>query len=82
MTPLQISSKLLLICYQIVILFIFGGFIRALYTSWKTYLEEVDRFSKNRLAQFDQIVSICDTLKQMKTHKTQMGKKAIDHHLK
>ncbi|XP_054163435.1 protein nervous wreck-like [Oppia nitens] len=54
----------------------------SLYTSWKTYLEELDKSSKNRLAQFDQLTQICDLLKQIKTRKVQIAKKSIDQHLK
>ncbi|RWS31761.1 SH3 domain containing protein 5-like protein [Leptotrombidium deliense] len=45
-------------------------------------MEEEDKVSKQRLAEFEQLVAACDTLKQMKTHKAQIGKKAIDSHLK
>lgn len=53
-----------------------------MYTAWKTYLEELDKVSKSRLSEFEQIGSICDTLKEMKSHKTSVGKKTIDQHLR
>ncbi|CAG2100177.1 unnamed protein product [Medioppia subpectinata] len=56
--------------------------VKSLYTSWKTYLEETDKSAKNRLQQFEQLVQICDLLKQIKTRKLQISKKSIDQHLK
>ncbi|RWS17284.1 SH3 domain containing protein 5-like protein [Dinothrombium tinctorium] len=56
--------------------------IKSLYTVWKQYMEDLDKVSKQRLNEFEQIASACETLKQMKTHKAQIGKKAIDLHLK
>lgn len=55
---------------------------RSLYTSWKTYLEEMDKFTKNRLTQFEQLVQICDLLKQIRSRKIQISKKSMDQHLK
>ena len=57
-------------------------YFRTLYTAWKTYIDEVDKYSKNRLAQYENYGAICDNLKEMKTHKVKIGKKSVDHYLK
>lgn len=64
------------------LLILFGSDFRSLYTSWKTYLEEIDRNAKYRLSEFDQISSFCDQLKEMKSHKNQVAKRCLDQHLK
>lgn len=55
---------------------------RTLYNAWKTYLEEMEKFSKNRLNQFEQLSAVCDSLKQIRAHKLHVSKKSIDQHLK
>jgi hypothetical protein len=46
------------------------------------YLEEADKASKHRQAQYEQINGICDMLKHIKSRKSHIGKKMIDQHLK
>lgn len=56
--------------------------VKSLYTAWKTYVEEVDRMAKQRLAEFDQVSKSVDQLKEMKSHKGVVSKRALDQHLK
>ena len=55
---------------------------RSLYTAWKGYLGEVEKVSKTRLGEYEQIASAVDQLKETKSHKSHIAKKYVDHHLK
>lgn len=55
---------------------------RTLYTSWRIYQEEMEKLAKNRLAQFEQLASITDAVKALRTHKQHIAKKCLDNHLK
>ena len=62
--------------------FFFPPHCRSIYSVWKMYLDELDKVTKNRLLQFEQITPYVDNLKQMKSHKAHIGKKVLDTHLK
>ena len=55
---------------------------RSLYTAWKTYLEEMDKNAKYRLSEFEQVTQLVDNLNDIKSHKRQVAKRALDQHLK
>ncbi|KAI1278765.1 F-BAR and double SH3 domains protein 2 [Halotydeus destructor] len=56
--------------------------VKSVYSAWKSYLDDVDQVSKARLTEFDQISKSCDQLKEIRSHKSNIAKKQIDHHLK
>lgn len=56
--------------------------IKSLYTSWKSYLEEVDKNAKLRLTEYEQVSHSVDSLKELKSHKVTVGKRSLDSHLK
>ncbi|XP_075676015.1 F-BAR and double SH3 domains protein 2-like isoform X2 [Dermatophagoides pteronyssinus] len=56
--------------------------IKTLYTSWRIYQEEMEKHAKNRQSQFEQLATVCETLKTLRSHKIQIAKKCLDNYLK
>lgn len=55
---------------------------KSLYTSWKSYLEEVEKNAKQRVSEYEQVSHSVDSLKELKSHKVSIGKRTLDQHLK
>ena len=55
---------------------------KALYPAWRGYLGQMERCSKDRLIHFEQMVSVVEQLKQIKTRKHQIVKKTMDTYFK
>lgn len=55
---------------------------KAFYPAWRGYLGQMERCSKDRLNHFEQMISVVDQLKQLKTHKHQVVKKTMDTYFK
>ncbi|KAH9511908.1 F-BAR and double SH3 domains protein 2 [Dermatophagoides farinae] len=56
--------------------------IKTLYSSWRIYQEETEKHAKNRQSQFEQLATVCETLKTLRSHKIQVAKKCLDNYLK
>lgn len=59
-----------------------SGDTKSLYTSWKAYLDEIEKNAKLRLTEYESVSHSVDTLKDLKSHKVLMAKRTLDQHLK
>lgn len=42
----------------------------------------MEKHAKNRQSQFEQLATVCETLKTLRSHKIQIAKKCLDNYLK
>lgn len=53
-----------------------------LYRVWAEHINRLQSTTKNRAEQFEQLIMVVDKLKDIRSHKTSIGKKCLDTHLK
>lgn len=54
----------------------------SLYKVWSEHISRLQNTSKNRANQFEQLIMVVDKLKDIRSHKTSIGKKSLETHLK